>query len=63
MLVSKNVKICITLTPNLKFALPPTRNPNASLWKIGGIGSPTQNVRVGHVEFMWFVSFSFALGS
>ena len=43
--------------------LPPTPNPNASRWNIGGVGSPTQNSCVGHVDFMLFVSMSFALGS
>ena len=37
--------------------------PNASRWNIGGSGSPTQNSRVGHVDFMLFVSLSLALGS
>ena len=41
----------------LKFALPPTPTPNASRWKIGGVGSPTQNSCVGHVDFMLFVHF------
>ena len=63
MLVSKNTKICITPTPMLKFALPPMPNPNASRWNIGGVGSPTQNSRVGHVDFMLFVSLSLALAS
>ena len=39
----------------LKFALPPTPTPNASRWNIGGVGSPTQNSRVGHVDFILFV--------
>ena len=47
----------------LKFALPPTGNPNASQWNIGCIGSQTQISCVGHVHFIFFVSISFALGS
>ena len=42
MLESKNAKICVTPMPNLKFALPPTPNPNASQWNKGCVGSPTQ---------------------
>ena len=53
MLVSKSAKICIT----------PTRNPNASQWNIGCVGSQTQISHVGHVHFIFFVSISFALGS
>ena len=41
-------------TPNLKFALPPTRKPNASQWNIGCVGSQTQISRVGHVHFIFF---------
>ena len=63
MLVSKNSKICVTPTQKVKFALPPTPTPNASRWNIDGVGSPTQNSRVGHVDFMLFGSISFALGS
>ena len=47
----------------LKFALSPTRNPNASQWNIARVGSPGIGARVGHVHFMLFVSISFALGS
>ena len=47
----------------LKFVLPPIRNPNASQWNIGCVGSPGVGARVGHVHFMLFVSISFALGS
>ena len=59
MLVSENAK---PPTPNpkcasprrqtLNFALPPTQTPDASQWNIGGVGSPTQNFRVGHVHFI-----------
>ena len=37
------------------------QNPNASQWNIGSVGSPTQNFRIGHVHFMFFVLISFAL--
>ena len=47
----------------LKFALPPTQNPNVSRWNIGCVGSHGIGTRVGHVHFMLFVSISFALGS
>ena len=57
MLVSKNAKIV------LKFVLPLTQNPNGSRWNIGGIGSPTRGAGDGHVDFMLFVSISFALVS
>ena len=30
--------------------------PNVSRWNIGGVGSPVQNSRVGHVDFILFVS-------
>ena len=63
MLVSKNTKICVTPTRNLKFAFPPTRNPNACQWNIGCTGSQTQISHFGHVHFMFFVSIAFALGS
>ena len=37
------MKICVPdaklPTPNLKFALAPTPNPDASQWNIGGVGS------------------------
>ena len=62
MLVSKNVKICVTPAQILKFGLPPTQNSNASQWNIGCIGSQTQHFRVGHVHFFFFVSISFVLG-
>ena len=41
-------------TPNL---------PNVSRWNIGHFGSPCAGSHVGHVDFMLFVSISFALGS
>ena len=47
----------------LKFALPPTQNHNASQWNKGGVGSPGDGARVGHVHFMFFVLISFAFGS
>ena len=40
----------------IKFVLPPTqKKPNSNQWKIGCVGSPSQNVCVGHVHFMLFV--------
>ena len=36
---------------------------NKCQWNIGWVGYQTQNLRVGHVHFMLFVSISFALGS
>ena len=41
------------LSKNAKFALPPTRNLNASQWNICCVGSQTQNDRVGHVHFIF----------
>ena len=38
----------------LKFALPPMRTPNSCQWNIGCVGSPMQNIRVGHVHFFFF---------
>ena len=55
------LKFALPPTQILKFALPPMRNPNGSQWNIGCF--QTQNVCVGHVYFMLFVSTSFALGS
>ena len=37
--------------------------PNVSWWNIGCVGSPRVGARIGHVDFMLFVSISFALGS
>ena len=53
------IPICWYLK-TLKLVLPPTPTPNASRWIIGGVGSPTQNSRVGPVDIMLFVSISFA---
>ena len=39
------------------------RNPNGTRWNIGCVGSPRVGARIGHVDFMLFVSISFALGS
>ena len=44
------------------FSRHPTQNPNASQWNIGCVGFQTQNFRVGHVHFMFFVLISFGLG-
>ena len=41
----------------------PMQNPNASQWNIGCAGFQTQIFCVGHVNFILFVSISFALGS
>ena len=41
----------------------PTRNPNASQWNIGCVGSLALALCVGHVHFIFFVLISFALGS
>ena len=49
------------LMPNLN--LPPTRNPNASQWNIGCLGSQMQISRVGHVHLSFFMLISFALDS
>ena len=62
MLVFYNTKIALPPTQTLKFALPPMQTPRANRWNIGRVGSPSQN-RVGHVDFMLFVSLSLALGS
>ena len=58
----KTLKFALPQMGNIKFALPPTQNPNASQWNIGCVGSPTQNFRIGHVYFKLFVLISFALG-
>ena len=50
------------LTRNLKFAFYPTRNPNASQWNIGCVGSLALGLCVGHAHFIFFVLISFALG-
>ena len=59
----KTRKFASPPTPNLKFAFPPTQNPNASQWNIGCLGYQTQISGVRHVHFIFFVSISFALGS
>ena len=59
----KTLKFALPPTRILKFALAPTRNPSASQWNIGCVGSQIQNVCVGHVHFMFFVLISFAFGS
>ena len=55
----KTLKNVFPPTPNLKFSLPPTRTPKTSQWNIGCIWSPTQNVRVGNVHFIFWVLISF----
>ena len=47
----------------IKFALPPTQTPMANRWNLGPVRSPTQNSRVGHVDFMLFVLISIELGN
>ena len=67
MLVSRN--FCgSNATPNLHSVNPNlhSANPNlhsASRWNRGCVGSPGVRSHVGHVDFMLFVSISFALGS
>ena len=39
----------------LKFAFPPTQNPNASQWNIGCVGSLALGPCIGHVHFIFFV--------
>ena len=39
----------------ISYALATQREPHFQ-WNIGGVGSPTQNFRVGHVHFMLFMS-------
>ena len=67
MLVSKMRKFVLPdakpPTPNLKFALTLTQNPNASQWNIGCVGYQTHNFCIGHVHFMFFVLISCAFGS
>ena len=48
---------------NLKVAFYLTRNPNASQWNIGCVGSSGVGAGIGHVHFRLFVSISFAFGS
>ena len=62
MVVSKNAKICVTPNANFEIYIISMQNPNASQWNIGCVGFQMQNSCVGHVHFMLFVSFSFALG-
>ena len=50
-------------TRNLKVVFYPTRNPNASQWNIGCVGSLALGLCIGHVHFIFFVLISFALGS
>ena len=39
------------------------KNPNATSWNIGCVGSSRIGAHIGHVDVMLFVSISFALGS
>ena len=61
MLVSETLKLALPATPNLKFALLQTPTPNVSSLNMGCVGSWTQRAGIGHVDFMLFVFFSFAL--
>ena len=53
--LKKRKKIVLLPLPNLKFALPPMRNPNVSQWNIGCDESPMQDFHVGHVHFIIFM--------
>ena len=53
----KMLKLALPPLRTLKFALRPTRNPNASQWNIGCVVSPGIRVRVGHVHFMLLCQF------
>ena len=59
----KTLKFALPPMRMLKCALPSRPTPNASRWNIGGVGSPMQNSRIGHVDFMLFMSLSLALAS
>ena len=59
MLVSKNTKIC--RTPNTKHKI--CVSPNANQWNIGCIGSPTQNIYIGQVHFIFVDVDFFQVGS
>ena len=62
-LVLPDTKICVTPDAKPKICVTPTPTPEHSQWNIGGVGSPTQNFRIGHVHFMLFMSISFASGT
>ena len=57
------LKFALAPTRTLKFALHPKPTQNASTWNKGSDGSQTRRAGVGHVDFMLFVSISFALVS
>ena len=59
----KTIEFALPQTQTVRFVLPPKPTLNASRWNIGGVGSLTKNSRIGHVDFMLFVSILFALGS
>ena len=48
-------------TPNLKFALPLTPNPDASQWNIGGVGPSGVGAGVGHVHLIFLCRFHLRL--
>ena len=57
-LVSKNAKICITPNANAKICVTPNPNPQRQ-----HVEYRSQNVCVGHVDFMLFVLISFPVCS
>ena len=62
MLVSINAKIC--LTPQRETcAFPPTQTRNANQWNVGCVGSPTQNLGVGHVHLIFVYVYFIRVGS
>ena len=61
MLVSKNARICFTPNAKPKICVTPTRNPNASQWNIGCVGSSGGGACVGHVHFRLLCQFHLRL--
>ena len=53
---------CFYPTRNLKVAFYPTPTPDATQWNTGGVGPSGVWAGVGHVHFIFFVQFLFALG-
>ena len=61
---TKNTNMLVSLAlGDANFVRHLTQIPNASQWNIGCVGCQMQNLHVGHVHFMLFVSISFVLGS
>ena len=50
------------LTPNLKFVLDPTPNPNASQWNIGGVGSQRKMLALAMYISFFLCRFHLRLG-